>query len=147
MSDPRGREHPSHPVIAVGAVVLTIEDEVVLVKRRHPPLAGRWSLPGGVLELGETLEQGVMREVVEETGLRVAVGPLVDVAEHIELDATGVAYHYVVVDYACQRVGGTLVAGEDAEAVALAALDELEGYMLTDATLAVIRAARSLRRP
>ena len=111
---PHARAYPSRPMVGVGAVVL-IDGKIVLVKRRHEPLAGQWSLPGGTLELGETLEAGVAREMLEETGLVVDVGPVIEVFDRILLDERRkVRYHFVLVDYLCRPIGGTLKSGSDA---------------------------------
>ena len=109
------RKYPPRPVVGVGAVIVH-DDRVVLIKRKYEPLAGRWSLPGGTLELGESLEAGVAREIVEETGLDVEVGPVVEVFDRILLDAEGrVQYHFVLVDYLCRPIGGHLLAGSDVD--------------------------------
>jgi 8-oxo-dGTP diphosphatase len=115
---------------------------VVLVRRLFEPLAGQWSLPGGTLEVGETLEAGVAREIVEETGLAVAVGPMVDVFDRIFRDADSrVRYHFVLIDYLCRAAGGTLRAGSDVGEVTIADPDRLEPFELTTKTLDVIRKA------
>jgi 8-oxo-dGTP diphosphatase len=112
---------------------------VVLVKRAFEPLAGHWSLPGGTLEVGETLEAGVAREVVEETGLAVEVGPVIDVFDRIMLDADRrVQYHFVLVDYLCRPSGGRLRQGSDAAEVVVADLGEIDRFALTAKALAVI---------
>jgi ADP-ribose pyrophosphatase YjhB (NUDIX family) len=120
------RRYPSRPIVGVGAVIV-IRGEVVLVRRARDPLAGRWSLPGGAVEAGEPLAVALAREVLEETGLDVEVGDLVDVLDRIYTDATGrVEYHYVLADFLCRPRGGHLQAGSDvtdAIAVAPAALD------------------------
>ena len=136
------REYPDRPVIGVSGVVLLPEGGIVLVQRRHPPLAGEWSLPGGVIDLGEPLAEGLAREVREETGLVVVSGPIVDVIEHVERDGTGrVRYHYVVVNFVC-RGDGSPRAAEDAMAVAVASPSELATYRLATRTLEVIARAR-----
>jgi len=126
-------------VVGVGAVIFD-DQAVVLVRRRHAPLASRWSLPGGGLELGETLQQAVAREALEETGLVVDVGPVVDVVDHVATDARGgVEYHFVIADYLCWRRGGVLKAGGDADAIVLAAISALEPFDLTEPSRSVIR--------
>lgn len=137
------RTYPSRPVVGVGAVIL-VEGKVVLVKRRHEPLAGQWSLPGGTLDLGETLEAGVAREMLEETGLVVDVGPVIEVFDRILLDEhRKVRYHFVLVDYLCRRVAGTLRSDSDVSDVALADPVDLEAYHLAPKARDVI--ARALR--
>jgi len=135
--------------VGVGAIIVA-GGRVVLVKRRFEPLAGRWSLPGGVVELGETLAEAVVREAKEETALDVEVGPLVEAVDRIHRDGDGrVAYHYVLIDYVCHPVGGELCAGSDAGEVALVAVDQLAEYGLQASTAAVIRraVAMAVRRP
>ena len=133
------RLYPDRPVVGVGAVVLDENGMVVLIRRRYEPLAGRWSLPGGMLELGETLEDGVAREILEETGLQVAVGPVIEVFDRIMLDADSrVRYHFVLVDYLCRPTGGVLQPGSDVDAAVLAAPADLTAFGLTDKAAAVI---------
>ena len=110
------REYPEAPIIGVGAVVID-EGKVLLVRRGQEPLKGEWSLPGGALELGETLEQGVVREVLEETGLTVVPAGIVEVLDRITQDDLSgqVRYHYVLVDFLCRVAGGTMRGGSDAE--------------------------------
>src|SRR3989440_8404211 len=99
-----GRRYPERPIVGVGAVVLD-GDRVLLAKRAHEPLKGQWSLPGGGVEIGETLEEALRREVLEETGLAVSVGPVVEIFERIERQADGrIEYHFVIVDYLCRPV-------------------------------------------
>jgi ADP-ribose pyrophosphatase YjhB (NUDIX family) len=118
------------------------ETGVVLVKRRFEPLAGRWSLPGGALEVGETLEAGIAREVVEETGLTIEVGPIVDVFDRILLDPDGrIQYHFVLIDYLCRPLGGQLLAGSDVADAVLADPDRLEPFGMTKKATDVIRKA------
>ncbi len=110
------REYPQAPVAAVGGVVIH-DGAVLLVRRAYPPRQGEWSLPGGQLELGESLAEGVRREVREETGLDVEVGAVVDVFDRVHRDEAGrIRYHFVIVDFLCQPRGGTLAAGDDAAA-------------------------------
>jgi 8-oxo-dGTP diphosphatase len=134
------------PVVGVGAVVFVPDGRVVLIKRRNEPLAGQWSLPGGKLELGETLEAGTARETREETGLVVEVGPLIDVFDRILMDETGqVGYHFVLVEYLCRLVSGTPVAGSDADAVTLADPAALAPFELTLKAQSVIARAVRMR--
>ncbi len=138
------RQYPARPFVGVGAIVVA-DGKVVLVRRRHEPLAGRWSLPGGLLELGEAVTTGVVREVKEETGLDVEVGPIVEVVDRIHRDAEGrVQYHYVLADYLCVPVGGTLAPGDDASEVALVGVESLEGYGVAGETAGVIRKGLAL---
>jgi ADP-ribose pyrophosphatase YjhB (NUDIX family) len=133
------RRYPNHPVVGVGAVVI-VDGRVVLVRRAHEPLKGRWNLPGGAVELGETLAQACAREVLEETGLVVDVGPVIEVFDRIMLDADGgVQYHFVLVDYVCRPSGGALRCGSDANDIALADPRALDEYELTDKAVEVIR--------
>jgi ADP-ribose pyrophosphatase YjhB (NUDIX family) len=141
---PSGREYPARPIVGVGGVVF-IEGRVLLIKRRFEPLAGRWSLPGGVLEVGETLSEGLAREMKEETGLDVDVGPVVDVFDRITRDEAGRArFHYVLADYLCSVRAGTPVAGSDVAEVALVEPGDLSRYELSPKTLDVIERARTL---
>jgi 8-oxo-dGTP diphosphatase len=138
------REYPAQPIVGVGAVILAPAG-VVLVKRRYEPLAGRWSLPGGAVEVGEPLEQSIAREVVEETGLIVEVGPIVEVFDRILLDADGrVQYHFVLIDYLCRPIGGGLEAGSDVEDAVIVDPAALEPYALTAKALEVIAKAVKL---
>jgi len=135
------RTYPTQPVVGVGAVVLD-GDRVLLVKRGHEPLKGEWSLPGGVVELGETLETAIVREVREETGLEVDVGPIVDVLDRLRYDPDGrLKYHYVLVDFLCRPSNGVLCCASDADAAEWAGLDELARYAVAEATVSVIAKA------
>ena len=138
---PSTRKYPARPITGVGAVILT-QGGVVLIKRLHEPLAGHWSLPGGTLDLGETLESAAAREALEETGLVVEVGPIVDVFDRILLDDEGkVRYHFVLVDYLCRPIGGELRAGSDAADVAIAKPGELAQYRLAAKAADIIHKA------
>jgi ADP-ribose pyrophosphatase YjhB (NUDIX family) len=141
------REFPTAPIAGVGAVVLDAERRVLLVRRGQPPLLGEWSLPGGALELGERLEDGIRREVREETGLDVEPEEIVAVFDHIshaEDDPERVRFHYVLVDYRCRLLGGTLASATDVTEVRWAHWNELTGHgavAIRPFTLSVIRKA------
>ena len=107
-------ERPARPVLGAAAVVIH-DGRVVLIRRGKAPSAGEWSIPGGAVELGESVEAALRREVREETGLDIAVGRFLEVFERVERDDDGaVRFHFVVLDYAATVVGGTLRAGDDA---------------------------------
>src|ERR1700760_135563 len=107
------REFPEHPLIGVGSIIIE-NDCVLLVKRAHPPIKGQWSIPGGVLEVGEMLREAAIREAREETGLIVDPGDLLGVFDRILRDPYHrVQYHYVLIDFLCRRVGGELRAASD----------------------------------
>ncbi|MGO9776525.1 MAG: NUDIX hydrolase [Terracidiphilus sp.] len=110
------REFPSTPLLAVGAVVVEAE-RVLLVRRGAEPLKGHWSLPGGLLEVGESLTEGVKREVREETSLVVEPVELIELIDKIHREDNRVRYHYVIADYLCRVAGGVLRAASDADAV------------------------------
>jgi 8-oxo-dGTP diphosphatase len=110
------REFPVAPLVGVGAVIVN-EGRVLLVRRGTEPLKGQWSLPGGLLELGESLTGGVVREVLEETGLMVEPVELVELLDRIHREDEKVRYHYVIADYLCRVTGGSLQAASDADAV------------------------------
>jgi len=107
-----------------------IDGRVVLIRRGKEPLRGRWVIPGGTVELGETLQDALVREMQEETGLLVRPREVVLVFDRIQREGPSVEYHYVIIDYACEYVSGELKAGSDADEVALVAPEELDGYNL-----------------
>lgn len=109
------REFPSLPLVGVGAVVVD-GDRVLLVRRAQEPMKGRWTIPGGLLELGETLHAAVVREAREETGLLVEPVELVELLDRIHRERDRVRYHYVIADYLCRVTGGALQAASDADA-------------------------------
>jgi 8-oxo-dGTP diphosphatase len=116
----RGREYPDRPVVGVGGVVIR-DGRALLIRRGSPPLAGQWSIPGGTLELGETIAEGVRRELREETGLEVRVLDLIEVFDRIFPDGEGrPQYHFVILDYLCEAAAGTPRAGSDVTDVAWA---------------------------
>lgn len=136
-----GRRYPDRPIVGVGGIVLSSAG-VLLIKRGAEPSKGLWSIPGGAVELGETLHEACAREVFEETGLKVEVGPLVEVFERRLIDDDGeVEYHYVLLDYLCRSAPDEPHHGDDAAAAKWVACDGLEGVGLTPDTLQVIRKA------
>lgn len=142
----RSREYPERPLVGVGAVIVD-EGRVVLIRRTHDPLQGQWSLPGGMVEVGETLESALAREMVEETGLTVNVGPVIEVFDRITRDERSrVRYHYVLIDYLCWPVDGTLRAGSDVDAAVWADPDALDDYALTEKATSVIQRGLTLAR-
>ena len=110
------REFPACPLVGVGAVVIH-EGRVLVARRGNPPMKGHWGLPGGLLEVGETLVEGVAREVREETGLIVETVELIELLERIHRQESRVQFHYVIADYLCRVTGGALQAASDADAV------------------------------
>ena len=135
------RKYPDRPIVGVGAIVLD-GDRVLLVRRANEPLKGEWSLPGGAVAIGGTLEEGVVREIREETGLEITVGAVVAVLDRIRRDAGGgVEYHYVIIDYAATVRGGQLAAGSDAGDVRWVATGDLEGLGVSATAIGVIRKA------
>jgi len=142
------REFPEVPVVGVGAVVLD-GNRVLLVQRGQEPMKGEWSIPGGALELGETLEAAVRREVLEETGLEVETEATVEVLDKIVLESGRILYHYVLIDFLCRVQGGALKAGSDADNVRWVGHEELNShsiYRLAPATVAVIEKAFRMAR-
>lgn len=133
------------PVVGVGGVVVH-EGRVLLIRRGKPPLLGRWMIPGGTVELGETLAEAVVREMWEETGLRVAPDRVLTVADRITREDGRVAYHFVIVDYLCRRISGEARAGSDAQEVAWVSPEELSSYELTPEALEVVVEAVRLSR-
>ena len=138
-------EYPAAPVVGVGGVVLD-GDRVLLIRRAHPPRQGEWSLPGGKVELGERLADAVRRELREETGLEVEVGPLVECFDRVHHDPAGaVRYHFVIADYLCRPVGGALRPGDDAADAVWTSRADLAGYAVNARVAAVIDAAFALQ--
>jgi 8-oxo-dGTP diphosphatase len=125
-----GREYPENPLIGVGAVIVE-NNRALLIRRGQPPLLGEWSLPGGVLECGETLRDAAIREAREETGLVVEVGEMLGVYERvIRSEDARVRYHYVLIDFLCRAVAGELKAGSDAAEAGWFSREELPALKL-----------------
>ena len=126
-----GRLYPDKPIVGTGAIIVC-DGKMLLEKRKNDPGKGRWSVPGGVVELGENVTQTVIREVKEETGLDVAEPEHIDVVDQITRDENGrIKYHFVIIDYLVNLKGGTLNAASDADALQWVSLDDVEKYDLT----------------
>ena len=140
------REYPERPVVGVGGAVIA-NGRALLVRRGNPPAEGEWSIPGGLLEVGETLVEGVRRELEEETGIRVKVHEVIDVFERVSLDGEGkTQYHYVVLDYFCESAGGDARPGSDVTEVAWVPEAELVHYSLAATARQVIEKAFRIAR-
>jgi 8-oxo-dGTP diphosphatase len=136
-------ERPARPVLGAAAVVIH-DGRVLLIRRGHAPDAGEWSIPGGAVDLGESVEAALQREVREETGLDIAVGAFLEIYQRVERDADGsVRFHFVVLDYAATVIGGTLSAGDDAAEAAWVDSSDLDRYAVADSIRRVI--ARALQ--
>ncbi|HTZ47755.1 MAG TPA: NUDIX hydrolase [Verrucomicrobiae bacterium] len=147
------REYPDRPVVGIGGVV--IEDgRALLIRRGAEPLRGHWSIPGGTLEIGESLQAGVARELLEETALEVRVLDVIEVFDRIfpaedsgsSSDPRGPRFHYVIVDYLCERISGEPRAGSDVTDVAFAREDELHKFHLTETATRVLLKAFAMDR-
>ena len=147
------REYPERPIVGVGGVLIE-NGKALLIRRGSEPLLGQWSIPGGTLELGETIVEGVARELLEETGIVVRVLDLIEVFERINpysppetRDASlRPRFHFVIVDYLCERISGEAKAGGDAVDIAFAGENELPKYELTEAATRVLRKAFAMDR-
>src|ERR1700736_977069 len=150
---PSSREYPERPMVGVGGVIID-DGRALLIRRGSEPLLGEWSIPGGTLELGETLEEGVARELREETGLEVRVLELIEVFDRIYAESTagehetkkGPRFHYVIVDYLCERLSGQPRAASDVTAVVFAAEHELPQYNLTETATRILHKAFAMHR-
>jgi len=140
------RRYPRHPLVGVGALIYD-RDRILMAQRGKPPLEGLWSLPGGLVETGESLKDAVCREVREETGLEVRPLGVLEIFERIMRDAQGAAeYHYVLIDYVCAVSGGELCAGDDACRAEWVRRRDLKKLAITEGTLAVIEKGFRKRR-
>ena len=141
------REYPEHPVVGVGAVVVR-DGKALIVKRAPEPRKGEWSLPGGLLELGESLQDAVRREIKEETSLDVTVGPIIETFDRVHRDDHGkIRYHFVIVDFVCWPDGGEAIPGSDAEGVAWVSGAEIDNYKVNAHAKAVIEKGLSYHQP
>jgi ADP-ribose pyrophosphatase YjhB (NUDIX family) len=135
------RRYPEHPLAGVGAIIFR-GPEVLLVKRGSPPALGKWSVPGGLVELGENLDASVRREVMEEVGLEVKVIDLVAALDRVMFDRNGrIEYHYILLDFLCEVLGGDPIAATDADECRFVPMDDLGRYEMTRGTEEVIRRA------
>jgi len=133
------RDYPDRPIVGVGAVIVE-NGRALVVRRGTEPLKGEWSIPGGVVELGETLRQAAAREAKEETGLEVEPGEVLEVVDRIMRDAERrIQYHYVLVDFLCRRASGEARPGADASELRWITARELEGFPIADSAAAVLR--------
>jgi 8-oxo-dGTP diphosphatase len=140
------REYPERPMVGVGGVVIS-QGRALLVRRGSAPLQGQWSIPGGMLEVGETIVAGVRRELAEETGIEVRVGELIEVFERITPDASGkTQYHFVVLDYLCEILSGEARAASDVVDVAWATPTELASYSISETATRVILKAFEMEK-
>ena len=147
------REYPERPVVGIGGVVID-QGRTMLIRRGNEPLLGQWSIPGGTLELGESLQEGVVRELLEETGIEVRVLDLIEVFDRVfpEDGATGAEgkrkprFHFVIADYLCERLGGEPRAGSDVTDVAFAREEEFARFHLTETATRVLRKAFAMDR-
>ena len=141
------RSYPARPFLGIGALIFE-GDRILMVERGHEPLKGWWSLPGGILETGETLASGIRREVREETGLEIETEEVFEIFERIMPDAAGrTEYHYVLIDYVCHVTGGSLNAASDVSHALWLREDELGSYRITEGTLGVVERAFRARKP
>lgn len=133
-----GRRYPERPLVAVGALIIH-KKKVLLARRAKDPFKGEWSLPGGAVEVGETVEDAVRREVCEETGIEVEITGVAGIYDRICRDPDGqIEYHYVLIDYLCRPVAGIGAAASDAEAVAWFAGKEVETLTIQQNTRELI---------
>jgi mutator protein MutT len=141
MAETDKRDYPDRPLVGVGTVIVQ-GNRVVIVQRSREPLKGQWSIPGGALEVGETLRQCAAREALEETGLQVEAVDVLDVFDSIYRDPDGrCRYHYVLIDFFCRVLGGELRAGADAAQARWVTVEELKEFAVTETAQKVIRKA------
>jgi mutator protein MutT len=140
------RRYPEHPIVAVGVLLLD-GDQILLAQRARPPQVGRWTIPGGAVEVGETLEQAALRELAEETGLGCTLGPIVEVLDRLVHDPDQrIEFHYVILDFLGSAPTGELRCGADCQAVRWIRIDQLDQYATTDGLAPVINRALAMRQ-
>lgn len=150
------REYPDRPVVGVGGVVIE-EGRALLIRRGSEPFLGHWSIPGGTLELGETLQEGVARELREECGIEARVLEVIEVFDRIyfeeeagaaplRAEGKGPRYHYVIVDFLCERTAGKPIAASDVTDAAFVREEDLNKYQLTETVIRVLRKAFAMER-
>lgn len=146
------REYPDRPVLGIGGVIVD-QGRALLIRRGSEPLLGEWSIPGGTLELGETLEEGVARELLEETGIKVRILELIEVFDRIYPGTDAAAkekrtprFHYVIADYLCERLSGEPRAGSDVTDVTFAREEELSKFQLTETATRILKKAFEMDR-
>ncbi len=147
------REYPERPVVGIGGVIIE-QGRTLLIRRGNEPLLGEWSIPGGLLEIGESLEEGVARELLEETGIEVRVLELIEVFDRIYLEEGSAGaesrrrprFHFVIADYLCERLAGEPRAGSDVTDVAFATEEELARFHLTETATRVLKKAFAMDR-
>ena len=147
------REYPDRPVVGIGGVIID-QGRTLLIRRGSEPLLGEWSIPGGTLELGESLEEGVARELLEETGIEVRVLELIELFDRVYLEDGSAGadvkrrprFHFVILDYLCERVSGEPRAGSDVTDVAFAREEELTRFHLTETATRVLKKAFAMDR-
>ncbi|MEX0297728.1 MAG: NUDIX hydrolase [Kordiimonas sp.] len=144
---PETRSNPSHPIIGVGAVVFKA-NKILLIQRSKEPKKGEWSLPGGAQELGETVEAAVLREVEEETGLKIKITAFIDAIDFIEWNETKTTpvFHYTLLDYSAEFISGSLTPSSDAADARFFSIDEALALPLWDETKRVIKLAASQKK-
>jgi 8-oxo-dGTP diphosphatase len=147
------REYPERPVVGIGGVIID-QGRTLLIRRGSEPLFGEWSIPGGMLEIGESLEQGVARELLEETGIEVKVLELIEVFDRIYAEDWSTCaeakgrprFHFVIADYLCERLSGEARAGSDVTDVAFAREEELARFRLTETATRILKKAFAMDR-
>lgn len=131
----------NYPIISAGGVIV-IDGKILMIKRKNEPESGKWTVPGGAINIGERIKDGLKREIYEETGLYVDVKKLLDVMEKIVKDNQGkIKYHYVIADYLCEYVSGDIKASSDALEVRLISPDDIDKFELCDGTKVIVEMA------